>query len=47
MAHNFLVAAFCCTWGIQLSYLLWVALKWEGQKSKLSDGTGARRYRKP
>jgi len=43
MAHKFLVAAFCCTWGIQLSYLLWVALKWQGQKPKLRRETGLHR----
>jgi hypothetical protein len=35
MGHNFLVAAFCCTWGIQLSYVTWMALKWQGQQGKL------------
>jgi hypothetical protein len=35
MHRNFLIAAYCCTWGIQLSYLAWIALKWQRQKSKL------------
>jgi hypothetical protein len=43
MGHKFLVAAFCCTWGIQLSYLLWIVLKWQGQKSKIRYGIRANR----
>lgn len=35
MNHNFLVAAFCCTWAIHLSYLAWVAIKWQRQKNRL------------
>jgi hypothetical protein len=42
MGHKFLVAAYCCTWGIQLSYLLWVVLKWRSQTVKLRRGTGER-----
>jgi len=43
MEHKFLVAAFCCTWGIQLSYLLWMVAKWRGQKGKTGTriGTGS------
>ena len=36
MGHKYLVAAYCCTWVIQLGYLSWVATKWYGQKGKLS-----------
>ena len=43
MTHRYLVAAFCCTWGIQLTYLLWVAAKWRGQRSKLNSGKGLHR----
>jgi hypothetical protein len=43
MEHKFLVAAYCCTWGIQLSYLAWVALKWRGQSGKLGGKAGTRR----
>lgn len=35
MGHNFLVAAFCVTWVIQLGYLLWMAVKWFSQRSKI------------
>ena len=34
MNHKFLVAAFCCTWAIQLGYLLWIVSKWQGQRAK-------------
>jgi hypothetical protein len=34
MEHKFLVAAYCCTWGIQLGYLLWIVRKWLGQRPK-------------
>ena len=35
MGHNFLVAAYCATWTIQLGYLLWMAAKWFRQRSKI------------
>jgi hypothetical protein len=35
MGHRYLVAAYCCTWGIQLAYLSWMGLRWLGQKNKL------------
>jgi len=38
MQHRFLVAAFCCTWAIQLAYLVWMAVKWHGQFNKLGSG---------
>jgi len=40
MGHNFLVAAFCCTWAIQLGYLGWIALKWQGQNRKIKASAG-------
>lgn len=30
--HQFLVAAYCVTWGIQLAYVAWLFLKWRAQK---------------
>jgi hypothetical protein len=30
--HQFVAAAYCVTWAIQLSYLLWLGLKWRAQK---------------
>jgi hypothetical protein len=35
MGHPYLVAAFCCTWAIQLGYLLWMAVKWQGQRRNI------------
>jgi hypothetical protein len=35
MGHKFLVAAYCCTWGIQLGYVLWMVTKWQSQRAKL------------
>lgn len=35
MGHKFLIAAYCCTWAIQLGYLLWMAAKWLGQRNRL------------
>jgi len=35
MGHSFMVAAYCFTWGIQLGYLAWMAVKWQAQKAKL------------
>ena len=37
MGHKYLVAAFCCTWGIQLGYLLWMTFKWKRQEGKLNQ----------
>jgi hypothetical protein len=34
MEHKFLVAAFCVTWGVQLGYVLWMAVKWQRLKSR-------------
>jgi hypothetical protein len=36
MGHKFLVAALCCTWAIQLGYLLSLAAKWQRQQSQIS-----------
>jgi hypothetical protein len=36
MGHNFLVAAYSVVWIIQLGYLLIIAVKWFGQRGKLS-----------
>jgi hypothetical protein len=36
MGHNFLVAAFCVTWAIQLGYLILTAAKWQSQRAKLN-----------
>jgi len=41
--HKFLVAAYCCTWAIQLGYLAWMAIKWQQQRSKLPSRTGKSR----
>jgi len=38
MGHKFLVAAYCCTWAIQLGYVLWMLVKWQGQKSRINAG---------
>jgi hypothetical protein len=38
MGHSYLVAAFCCTWVIQLGYVLWMLAKWQGQKAKVGAG---------
>lgn len=38
MAHTYLIAAFCCTWAIQLGYLLLVAIQWHAQRGKLKAG---------
>jgi hypothetical protein len=35
MGHKFFVAAYLCTWAIQLGYLLWIGAKWLGQRNKL------------
>jgi hypothetical protein len=40
MGHKFLVAAYCVTWAIQFGYILWMAVKWTGQRSKLKIGAG-------
>jgi nucleoside recognition membrane protein YjiH len=37
MGHSFLIAAFCATWVIQLGYVAWMLLKWQGQRSKLDS----------
>jgi hypothetical protein len=41
MGHKFLVAAYCVTWAIQLGYVIWMLVKWQGQKSKLNSRTGS------
>jgi hypothetical protein len=38
MNHRFLIAAFCCTWAIQLGYLLLLAAKWQTQRARLKSG---------
>lgn len=38
MEHKFLVAAFCCTWAIQLGYLIRLVAKWRGQRGQLGAG---------
>jgi nucleoside recognition membrane protein YjiH len=30
--HQFVVAAYCVTWAIQLGYVAWLLLKWRAQK---------------
>lgn len=35
MGQKFLIAAFCCTWIIQLGYLLSLVAKWQGQRRHL------------
>lgn len=34
--HEFLIAAYTVTWGIQLGYLAWLGLKWRAQKREAS-----------
>lgn len=34
MGHTYLVAAYVCTWAIQLGYVLWMVAKWLGQRGK-------------
>ncbi len=36
MGHNFLIAAYCATWAIQLFYLGWTLTKAYGQRGKIS-----------
>jgi hypothetical protein len=38
MGHTYMVAAFCLTWAVQLGYVLWMALKWQGQRSRIKAG---------
>lgn len=41
--HIFRVAAYALTWAIQLGYVSWLGLKWQGQKQDAaSTGRGAR-----
>jgi hypothetical protein len=40
MGHKFLIAAFSVTWIIQLGYLLWMLVKWQGQRGKLKIRIG-------
>jgi len=35
MGHKYFVAAYLCTWAIQLGYLAWIGAKWFSQRSKL------------
>jgi hypothetical protein len=37
MGHKFLMAAYCCTWAIQLGYLASLAAKWQRQRKQLSE----------
>jgi hypothetical protein len=30
--HQFVVAAYCITWALQLGYVAWLGLKWRAQK---------------
>ena len=41
MGHSFLIAAYCCTWAIHLSYLGWIAVKWSNQANRPKPGTNA------
>jgi hypothetical protein len=38
MGHKYLVAAFCCTWTIQLGYLILLLAKSRGQSARLKSG---------
>ena len=38
MGQKFLIAAYCCTWAIQLGYALWTILRWQRQKRRLKSG---------
>jgi hypothetical protein len=38
VGHSYMVAAFCITWAVQLGYVLWMLVKWQGQKGKSSIG---------
>jgi len=44
MGHKFLVAAYICTWTIQLGYLLLIAVKWQRQRRQMpkTNATGRR-----
>jgi hypothetical protein len=49
--HQFVVAAYVATWGIQLFYLAFLGLKWRSQKravarSETRSGTNAGQRRK-
>jgi len=43
MGHKFLIAAYCCTWAIQLGYLLSLAAKWRRQRKQLAEPKPATR----
>jgi threonine/homoserine/homoserine lactone efflux protein len=30
--HQFVVAAYCVTWALQLGYLAWLGIKWRAEK---------------
>jgi hypothetical protein len=35
LGHNYLIAAYWCTWIIQLGYLASVAIRWQSQRKRL------------
>jgi hypothetical protein len=43
MGHKFLIAAYCCTWTIQLGYLLLLAVKWQRQRSQIPKANSTSR----
>jgi hypothetical protein len=43
MGHKFLVAAYACTWIIQLGYLLRITIKWQRQRSHIPSVNSTRR----
>jgi hypothetical protein len=43
MGHPYLVAAYCCTWAIQLGYLFWIGAKWLGQRRRINSSPAGRR----
>jgi hypothetical protein len=38
--HQFVVAAYCVTWAIQLGYLAWLGLKWRAQRRSAATRAG-------
>lgn len=39
MGHNYLIAAFCVTWVVQLGYVIWMVVKWRGQRTRIQSGS--------
>jgi hypothetical protein len=37
LGHNYLIAAYWCTWIIQLGYLTSILVRWQGQRRRLRE----------